>query len=604
MSNTASGAGGGIDNYLATLQVLNSTLSGNTAATGGGVYFLAEPKAFSDILTDVTISNNRATSGTTAGGGAFVQAGNALIPTVTPTVTLQNTIVGGNFGGASGAAAADVAGSLVAASASNLIGDGANMTGISNGTNGNQVGSSGSPIDPKLDVLADDTGPAKTMALLPGSPAFGAGAIFNDSASVPIAVDERGITRPAGSVDIGTFETDRNPPASFAFAGEYSVATVGSGTPTLASIAQSGTSLTLNGSSSQSATVLSTTQIQVGATTATCRDSQISFGSTGPFANQTWTKIDLPPDFTNLQGNATHVIQNGSAITFVDKYARISVGSWISPTELSAFGDTLTITHGKLAWSDGSFWFENLALTGSSNGNPTAGITSVPSEFTVFDYDNGHGGKVHVIETGSNNVVFVDGLGNFSLGSFINMTQATTPAFANDRATFSDTGTSVTWQDGYVWTQIAPTGQITVTDYTKVNGVTAHVIQNGTLSVVISDSMGDLSIGTFTDSTHVTDPRYAGDAATFGVGTVTWQDGMVWTQVTPPPPPLLISATNPAGGVSRLELLSRVKLVGLDGPLKVVFGLRLDGKIFWSNGDDWNGFDFNNFNALFVIGTA
>jgi hypothetical protein len=49
--------------------------------------------------------------------------------------------------------------------------------------------------------LAANGGPTLTMALVPGSPAIGAG----DSAAAP-PTDQRGYPRPSGSADIGAFE--------------------------------------------------------------------------------------------------------------------------------------------------------------------------------------------------------------------------------------------------------------------------------------------------------------------------------------------------------------------------------------------------------------
>ena len=105
----------------------------------------------------------------------------------------------------------------------------------------------------------------------------------------------------------------------------------------LASISQNGISLTLiNGSSSATATVESTTQLQVTTSgnnsAATYGDGRISFSNNG----QIWTKLDLPTNYTNQGGAATHVIQNGTSLTFVDKLGNTSPGSWTSPTVLFA----------------------------------------------------------------------------------------------------------------------------------------------------------------------------------------------------------------------------------------------------------------------------
>jgi hypothetical protein len=55
-------------------------------------------------------------------------------------------------------------------------------------------------VDPKLDVLADNTGPTLTHKLLEGSPAMAAG-----TADAAVTVDQRGVARDAVP-DIGAYE--------------------------------------------------------------------------------------------------------------------------------------------------------------------------------------------------------------------------------------------------------------------------------------------------------------------------------------------------------------------------------------------------------------
>src|SRR5690606_638292 len=92
----------------------------------------------------------------------------------------------------------------------NLIGDGAGMSGLVNGSEGNQVGST--PyliIEPRLSALADNGGPTETMALMADSPAIDMG----DDESAP-ETDQRGIPRPQYQAsDIGVDEfADSTPP--------------------------------------------------------------------------------------------------------------------------------------------------------------------------------------------------------------------------------------------------------------------------------------------------------------------------------------------------------------------------------------------------------
>ena len=186
ISGNSAADGGGVSNASAsTLSLVNSTVSGNTASgKGGGLYNYATA-----TLTDVTVSANSATT-----GGGLASSGSFAI------LTLTDTIVAGQKAGG------DVAGALASVSAHNLVGDGSGMTGIENGSQGNQVGTAAAPIDPGLTPLGDYGGPTFTMALLAASPALGAG---GTGAGVP-TTDQRGFVRD-GDIDIGAFQRPRGP---------------------------------------------------------------------------------------------------------------------------------------------------------------------------------------------------------------------------------------------------------------------------------------------------------------------------------------------------------------------------------------------------------
>jgi hypothetical protein len=65
-----------------------------------------------------------------------------------------------------------------------------------------------SNTDPKLGPLADNGGPTRTHALLPGSPAIDRGNTDVCSADPVGGVDQRGVTRPQGAAcDIGAYES-------------------------------------------------------------------------------------------------------------------------------------------------------------------------------------------------------------------------------------------------------------------------------------------------------------------------------------------------------------------------------------------------------------
>ena len=134
-----------------TLTVTNSTLSGNSAPYGGGIYNFG-------------------------------------------TLNLVNTLIANSpFGRDCGN------GGIINTNDHNLIqGTSNNACGLTNGVNGSLIG-----VDPLLAPLGDYGGSTWTLALLPGSPAINAG---NNSTCQ--ATDQRGVTRPlsgGGTCDIVLF---------------------------------------------------------------------------------------------------------------------------------------------------------------------------------------------------------------------------------------------------------------------------------------------------------------------------------------------------------------------------------------------------------------
>ena len=191
--------GGGIFAINGDLTLTNSTVSGNStagnSAEGGGIY-----ASRGDLtLTNSTVSDN-VSSGD--GGGVFVPNSS-----FNPTLTIDNSIIAGNTANGMAVDLVPDPDSVVTIGDS-LIGsnDGNNLiaapVGMPDG-NGNLIGTGASPIDPMLGPLADNGGPTKTHALLPGSPALNSG-----SSTEPF--DQRGapFSRNDGNgVDIGAFES-------------------------------------------------------------------------------------------------------------------------------------------------------------------------------------------------------------------------------------------------------------------------------------------------------------------------------------------------------------------------------------------------------------
>ena len=186
--NQASGRGGGIYDGAGSLSATNCTFTGNTAVMGGGIFIQTGSKSDTFNILNCTLSGNTA-SITTPGTG-----GGGILTTSNNTVSIGNTIVAGNIAPAGNP---DAFGPYTS-QGSNLIGDGSGSSGFT--ASGDQVGTGGAPINPKLDTLKNNGGATDTMALLSGSPAIDAG---NDA--IAPATDQRGLGRFFKS-DIGAYE--------------------------------------------------------------------------------------------------------------------------------------------------------------------------------------------------------------------------------------------------------------------------------------------------------------------------------------------------------------------------------------------------------------
>jgi CSLREA domain-containing protein len=207
VSNNKANNGAGINNGQssilsgATGTLTNSTVSGNEAlGDGGGIY------NFNSLsLINSTITNNTADSngdGVGDAGGIFNTESGTYRYTLT---SVGNTIIADNFDkSSSGNINPDLSGSTFRDSGNNLIG---NQTGSSAFTTSTLVGTSASPIDPKLGPLQNNGGATLTHALLRGSPAINAG--NNSLIATNITTDQRGVEFNRnfnGTVDIGAYE--------------------------------------------------------------------------------------------------------------------------------------------------------------------------------------------------------------------------------------------------------------------------------------------------------------------------------------------------------------------------------------------------------------
>jgi hypothetical protein len=186
ISGNAAQEGGGLENY-STTTLTNCTISGNRASSSGG----GVSNSGTVMLTACTISGN---VGSVSGGGIYNHdfLDNRGAATLTDTIVADNSAPGGSPSDIGGQEATRVTGSF------NLIGIGG-AGGIDDGAQGNIVLASLSGLG--LGPQGDYGGPTQTVALLPGSPALGAGTALDG-----ITIDQRG--EPDGSpVDIGAFQS-------------------------------------------------------------------------------------------------------------------------------------------------------------------------------------------------------------------------------------------------------------------------------------------------------------------------------------------------------------------------------------------------------------
>jgi hypothetical protein len=207
-------AGGGIYHDTGdSLTVTNSTISGNSASgVGGGIF-----DAIGMQVTNSTITDNSASDG----GGIYITfVGGGRVT--------NSTIVGNSASGSGGGIFIDegnfldLRNTIVANSTSggNCFGpggfigdDGYNVenTDTCGFTRTSQQTGSLPNTDPLLDPvgLADNGGPTETIALLPESPAVD---LVGQEACPPPQTDQRGVERPQGEAcDSGAFELVQGP---------------------------------------------------------------------------------------------------------------------------------------------------------------------------------------------------------------------------------------------------------------------------------------------------------------------------------------------------------------------------------------------------------
>jgi hypothetical protein len=228
--NSAKADGGGIDNS-GTLSLNNSTISNNSAAYGGG---LNNSLLGNAIVNNTTISDNSSTvdgggignngiltlnnstishnSADTKGGGIDIWSDDNSLDSL-GTVTLKNSIVSGNTTTAvSKGSEIYLEEGVINANSYNLFGHSGQTAGeafyqFTPGSRDITATSDGTLPTALANILettlANNGGPTKTHALVPGSPAID----LDATCSTGLSTDQRGARRPVGKgCDAGAFE--------------------------------------------------------------------------------------------------------------------------------------------------------------------------------------------------------------------------------------------------------------------------------------------------------------------------------------------------------------------------------------------------------------
>jgi hypothetical protein len=233
-------SGSGVDNRSARVTIINTTISGNSAGEGGGIYTGGGKLPGNLTVINSTISGNFASSdgGGIASGfsvltivnstisgnsvgdpdygdGGGIASGYGVVP---PALTITNSTVSGNSAATCGGVCrgtVEIQNTILNANASGNIGGTVTSRGynVCSDDGGGLLTGPGDQIntDPLLGPLRDHGGPTLTHVPLRGSPAIDAG---DPDFTPPPDHDQRGECFDrvfGGRIDVGSVETQLRP---------------------------------------------------------------------------------------------------------------------------------------------------------------------------------------------------------------------------------------------------------------------------------------------------------------------------------------------------------------------------------------------------------
>ena len=208
-TGAANGGGGFSMNYTSSpglYTFLNTTITDNvvTNGTNAGLTFesfnpSSQANAMRVVIRNSTIARNTANGAEVVGFGSFNPAAPSSSNPFNGSITIESSVLGGRQAnpGTSYLIYASTASAGIILN-HNLFENNGSPFGTQCGQNGNICG-----VDAKLDPLASNGGPTRTLRLLAGSPAINTG---SNSTGQP--TDQRGAVRLQGAaVDMGAYET-------------------------------------------------------------------------------------------------------------------------------------------------------------------------------------------------------------------------------------------------------------------------------------------------------------------------------------------------------------------------------------------------------------
>ena len=218
------------------VEVLGTTISGNTGYLGTiGTFGFGGSANTSSTITNSTITGNSTTTGYSSTKGDVLWRGNGHLLIKDSTILSSGEIFPFAY-----SAPVTVSGSILSGSVSNtsvtslgknFVGAAPAGSGFTNGVMGDIVGTLVAPIDSLLGPLQDNGGPTLTHRPLFGSPVIDAG----DQVTFE-PLDQRGIARVAGDVDMGAVEGGFGDPIPICVSAPNSTGLVGllaaTGSPT------------------------------------------------------------------------------------------------------------------------------------------------------------------------------------------------------------------------------------------------------------------------------------------------------------------------------------------------------------------------------------